>query len=309
MALSVLGPPRAARAESSTPASAAAAEALFRDGHRLLAEGRVAEACGKFAESQRLDPEIGTLLNLALCHERERRVATAWVELTQVETLAARAGQAERAAFASERAARLERELPRLKLVVTDEAAANLRIDLDAATLGPSAWSTPLPIDPGEHVIEAVRAGQPRWTKRVLVADAPGTVEVAIPRPEAPAPPATTSAPIPAGRIAAWSLMGASAVAFGAAVVYGVTSASRARLAGELEPDEEAAGRAHDQAALLRNYAIVAGLAGGVALGLGVVFFVSSKPSSTPRPSSVRLRVVPPVGAILGGTIELRVGL
>ncbi len=49
----------------------ALAATLFKEAKALLNSGRIPEACRKLEESERLDPSGGTLLNLAVCHERE----------------------------------------------------------------------------------------------------------------------------------------------------------------------------------------------------------------------------------------------
>src|SRR5260370_9884027 len=61
-----------------------AAETLFERGKRLIEQGRTAEACAAFAESERLDPAGGTLLRLALCREAEGKLASAWLAFTEV---------------------------------------------------------------------------------------------------------------------------------------------------------------------------------------------------------------------------------
>lgn len=97
MALSLR--PSAAATQPSTT-DKATADALFRAGKELLESGKVAEACAKLAESQRIDPRLGTLLNVAACHEQEGRTATAWSEFNEAASQAAIAKQAERETFA-----------------------------------------------------------------------------------------------------------------------------------------------------------------------------------------------------------------
>src|SRR4051812_8772615 len=91
-----------ARAE---PSSSAFAEALFREGKHLLSAGKLDEACPKLEESQRLDPKPGTLINLAYCHERQGRAATAWGEYAEGGPLAARAKNKAMESFARDRMA------------------------------------------------------------------------------------------------------------------------------------------------------------------------------------------------------------
>src|SRR5512142_799528 len=59
------------------PRDPAAADRLFKEGREAFDKGDYATACPKFAESQKADPAPGTILNLALCEERQGKVANA----------------------------------------------------------------------------------------------------------------------------------------------------------------------------------------------------------------------------------------
>ena len=106
-----------ARAQSSDT-NRQIAETLFEQGRALMEQKKYAEACPKLAESQRLDPGGGTLLNLALCHELEGKTATAQSEFKEALGQAARDGRADREELAKEHLAALEKRIIRIQVVV-----------------------------------------------------------------------------------------------------------------------------------------------------------------------------------------------
>src|SRR5260221_8323214 len=83
---------RAAPAGAQDASTKATAEALFADGRRLMSIGEYATACPKLAASQRLDPGIGTSLNLADCYEKSGRFARPWAEVRGAVSAAHAAG-------------------------------------------------------------------------------------------------------------------------------------------------------------------------------------------------------------------------
>src|SRR5947207_9295748 len=90
-------------APSTASADPPTAEALFREGRRLLEEAKTDEACLKLAESQELDPSSGTLLNLGFCHELQHKLATAWSEYVSAAQMARDQGKEDRAAVAEKK--------------------------------------------------------------------------------------------------------------------------------------------------------------------------------------------------------------
>src|ERR1700684_2383602 len=127
----------AAPAAAQSAADEAAAEALFKQGRDLMSAGNFALACSQFAESERLDPAPGTLLNLATCYERNGQVTSAWVTYKEAAMSARRADQTERARMARDKAAELEPNLPLLTIVVPPGAdRPDLQIRRDGDVVG-----------------------------------------------------------------------------------------------------------------------------------------------------------------------------
>ena len=158
----------------------ALAEELFRSAKQLVGEGDYASACPKFAESQQLDPQLGTLLHLATCHEQQGKTATAWIEFTEAASVAASKKEARREAIARERAASLEKRLSRLRMII-QQPADEIEVRLDGKTIGAASLQIAIPVDPGEHRIDAGAPDRKAWSRWIEVKPGPATKTVTIP--------------------------------------------------------------------------------------------------------------------------------
>src|SRR6266545_2879000 len=180
----------------------AAADAVFKEGRRLLAKGDVTAACAKFEGSLKLMEQLGVRLNLADCYERLGKLSAAYAEFRTAEIAATRAGD-RRAQFAGDRLAALEKRMPYLSVGLASGAAiTGLVVERDGQPLDPSLLDTALPIDPGEHEVTARAPGRLPWSFRIeAVEGARSTVEVPLLQPEPrPAAPAQAGKPVAATR-------------------------------------------------------------------------------------------------------------
>lgn len=193
----LLGPLSAAAQNAG--AEGALAEALYQKGRQLMAEGKFSEACPKFAESYRLDAATGTLLNLASCHEGERKLASAWLELTEALASARRDHRDDRVKFAEEHLAALETKLSRLTVALAPSAdIADLKVQVDGIVVLAAARGIPAPVDPGEHVVEAQAPGRKPFSQRFTITEQAKNITVTIPLLETEAPPAPLASAPPA---------------------------------------------------------------------------------------------------------------
>jgi hypothetical protein len=187
LTLALLASGTSARAQSTT----AAAEALFREGRALMDAGQIGEACERFAASQRLEPTVGALLNLAECRARNQQTATAWALFRRAAAAAERAGDRDRRRTALRRVRELGEQLSYLTVQVAARSRVNgLRVFVGDDELDPALWNRRVPMDPGAYVLRAEAPGHEGWRTRVEVGADRSDISAAIPRLRAlPAPP------------------------------------------------------------------------------------------------------------------------
>jgi hypothetical protein len=182
---------------------AAAAEALFAEGKKLMSAGKYSAACPKFAESQRLDPGIGTMLWLAECHAKNGQLASAWAMFKEAEALAVKSND-KRVSIAREEAAKLEPKLSKLVIDVPRSSEIDgLVVKRDGVVVGKPVWGTSLPSDSGPHEISASAPDRKPWKGTVDVPRDGGSARIQIPVLEiAPRPPEPTPfTPPPPARV------------------------------------------------------------------------------------------------------------
>ncbi len=220
--------------EAQSGESKAMAEALFREGKKLLAKGKVDDACAKFESSYHLDEVLGTLLNLASCHETQGRLATAWGEFNEALTVAKKADLAAREKFAKERIAAIEPKLSHLTVTVPDAVAVEgFQVTVDRVPLPRGAWGTPVPIDAGGHAVVATAPGRRAWESSVKLRQA-ASESVSIPvlatLPPPPPLPSSSSSPSPPKshwkRPVGLAALGVGTVGLGVGSYFGVRALS-----------------------------------------------------------------------------------
>ena len=291
-----------ALAGSAAHAQSAEAEALFREGRRQVKAGSIAAGCDKLDASARLEPSVGTLLNLGDCREKLGKLASAWAAFRKAEAMArySSGDDNKRGAEARRRAAALEPKLSTLAIEVSGKIEG-MTVRRDDELVDPAAWGTPMPVDPGSYAIIVEAPGYKPWRSEVKIEPGARRQSIAVPALErapivVPPPPPREVEPAAAavtvkrgtwtktrGVAVALGVLGAGAIGGGA--YFAVRSRDLEDQANERCPlvvctDAEAL-RLNDRA---RTYAVradVGFVAGGVALATGAVMWLVGTPGDT----------------------------
>jgi hypothetical protein len=304
---------------------AATAQALFEQGRALLQAGNAAQACPKLAESHRLDPGTGALLALALCHEKEGKLASAWAEFNEVQGRARREGRSDRDKSAQEHAGALRGRLSTLLIQVPPSIASlpGLEIRRNGILLGRGAWNVAVPVDGGGYSIRASAPGKKTWESNISIKFESDRVFTTVPNLD-PAPIATAlptvlprpqTAPKTSGDqqgdhleqrkwgTAQWigaTVLGAGVITMGVGGYYLATALQRKSASNNdcVENFCGDDGLAYRNEAVHRgNAATVLGVAGAV-LGVGGLVLIVTGPSAARERSSA---VSASFGAMPGG--------
>jgi len=277
----------------------ALAQTLFDEAMRLLDQRNYSEACPKLQESHRLDPAGGTVLNLALCREKEGKLVLAWVAFKEAAGRAASEGRKDREATAREHLAAIEPRIPRVVIAVPTGAPRDLEVRLDGVLVGNAGWGVPAPVELGHHDVSARAPGRKAWSTSVEATEG-GTLRVVVPElaPEASAS-STPPSVAPASdnerpkRTTAW-IVGGTGLAFAAVgAVMGLIamnkwSQSNQHCSGDTCTDPEGP-RLASQAQTFAWAADVGIALGLVGIGAGVFLYVTAAPSpSGPTTGGVR---------------------
>jgi hypothetical protein len=301
--------PRLARADASL-ADKAAAQTLFDEGRKLMAAGKFAEACPKLAESQKLDPGVGTQFNLSDCYEKIGQTASAWAGFLEAASAAKTMGQSDREKVARERAAALSSRLSKITITSASASMAGLEIKRDGKPVGRALWGTAIPVDPGPHVIEATAPGKKPWQTTAKVEGDKANVVVSIPPlEEAPAEAAPVQSTVAADVAPAGNGRRTIGLVLGGAGIVGLGVGAAFALNAKAKKDDSlvhcpAGPNLCDQIGVdKRNEALSAGNVATVAAGAGVALLAAGAILFFTAPSGEKPRalVVPSVGSGTAG--------
>jgi len=306
------------RADVSTE-NRAAAQALFDEGRSLVKAGRMRDACPKFEESQRLDPGIGTQLNLADCYERTGRTASAWTLYIEVAVAARQARQDERATHAATRASALKDKLSHLVIVVPKESrVAGIVVERGSLSVGEAQWGAPMPVDPGTHTVRVSAPGRATWQTTVDVASDGVTKTVIVPplglaaeapskSAVAPAPPVETGAERSSSsqKTLAFTAGGLGLAGLTVGAIFGGVALSKKNDAhcnvNVCASTDQA--NTYDEARKAGNVSTIAFAVGGAALAGGVILLLTTPKGSTARGANASIQA-----SIAPGSMQLSAG-
>jgi len=310
-------------------AQSAVAEGLFNDGNKLMAEGKLVQACDAFEASNGVEPRAGTLIRLGECREQNQQLASAWSAYKDALT---RVKDPRKRELATAKAKALEARLSYLTVSVSDASRVEgMTLTRNGKPFEPTLWNRALPVDGGEYLIAGHAPGHEDWQTTAHVPVEGGKVSIEVPKlmelSKRTSPPATPPATPPvighSDHEAVWSrgmfttrrkvslgVAGASVIGVAAGGVLGAIAKGKQNDAFKLCPDLATPCTQADQSNAFLKSAHSRAFAANVAFGIGtaaaigaaVLWFTGAPDAENSRRVSVVPSVMPgETGAIVLG--------
>ena len=160
-------------------APAVRANQLFNEGKARMAGSDFAAACPLLAEGFALDPATGALLALALCHEREGKLASAHYEYSQAAARSVAEGRKDREQAAREKIAALEPR-PRASRSPSQRRTRRPPSASMARRSTPPCSASP-PRSMAESTRRSQRPGKKPWSTRIAIGFSADAKTVLVP--------------------------------------------------------------------------------------------------------------------------------
>lgn len=237
-----------------TPEVQAEAKKIFLEGRTQMARfGKLNDACLTLTKSYELHKRGDTLLNLAECHRRQKKVATAWREFDEAIRYAEEVEFTEAIEAAKTLRDALAKDLSELTVQVPTDPPTpeGLVVLLDDKPLPSQQWGQKLYVDPGPHTVSATAPGYEPYAGSAEVKEQAdrAIIEVKLtkvppppepPKPPPPPPPKVVPKPppppppAPEGEVPAWGVVVGSAglAMMGVSVGFGIYTVD---VGGELD--------------------------------------------------------------------------
>jgi hypothetical protein len=277
---------------------------LFDKGRRLMQSATtLAEACRTLEDSLKLWDRGDTVLNLALCHRRQGRTATAWAEFEKALNHGTKVGFPEAIEEAKKQRAELAAVLSTITVTVPPLTAAveGITVQVDGETWPRERWNTAFVRDPGPVRVRAEARGYKPFEAQVeLGANKDAKTVVVALESEAPPPPQVTPPVQPRSKaqpprpVWPW-VAGGAGVALGAAAIVSeiVSQSAHQELDTQCGAARQSCPPGYDfhpaRTRELVGFGLFVGLGIGGVLGLGAagvgLGLPSPRAAQTPGPS------------------------
>lgn len=277
------------------------ATALFEEGQKLVEAGKIDEGCTKLEESLRIDPAIGTRLNLADCREKQNKLLEAHGLYARVVVEASALRDSvnrSRVNYARDRMTAIGRRLLRVRLHFSSGVTAldDLEIRLGGKKLERTEWSYIQVVEPGSVTVEASASG--RDTQRIESSGTAGQ-ELAIEIPMLTSPGNDTPAKSSGFRLRpSYIVAGVGGALVLTGIIIGFSAKSDYDDAVDATPTPPDVEQRVADARAKGNVGTVIGVVGLAAVGTNVYLFIRERRSD----HRDRVVVTPTTNGVIGIT-------